>query len=63
VNRNGKHLAAGTVTHYFHVAGKLYVVVAVEHPVEWLKLVPGNSLIAIYDDDFIVFVDEDDEPI
>lgn len=62
VYRNGKYLVTGTITHYFHVAGKLYLIISVGVRVEWLKLAPGDSLIAIYGDDFISLDDDDDEP-
>ena len=62
LSRDGKHLTGGLVTHYFHVAGKLYVILRVNRLLEALKLVPGDSMIVRYDEELIFLVDEDDDP-
>ncbi|MET4073649.1 hypothetical protein [Hymenobacter sp. UYCo722] len=49
--RDGKHVAGCLPTHYFHVAGVLYVVVTVHNKlIEAYKLLPGDQLILRHDD-------------
>ena len=62
LNRDGKFLTGCRATHYFHVAGNLYLIVRVESLLEKLKLVPGDSMIVCYDEDLMLLVDEDDDP-
>lgn len=63
VYRNGTYLAIGFVTYYFHVQGRLHLILTVDDVQNWQKLYYGKMLIVTPDDDFMIMVDEDGDEV